>query len=81
MPDYAERVIVMGKGTVLLDAPIRTAYHEVDLLHSTFLTPPQAVQLARELTALDGQDFPLLTPEEVAGCFVPERILELGGVR
>jgi energy-coupling factor transporter ATP-binding protein EcfA2 len=77
MADYAQRVIVMGKGTVLMDAPIRKTFHEVDLLKSTFLTPPQAVLLARELGRSNGKtDFPLLTPEEVAQVFVadPERI-------
>jgi energy-coupling factor transport system ATP-binding protein len=69
MPDYAERVIVMGKGTILLDAPIRTAYHQTELLRSTFLSPPQAVTLAQELARRAGGDFPLLTPEEVAACF------------
>jgi energy-coupling factor transport system ATP-binding protein len=69
MPDYAERVIVMGKGTVLLDAPIREAYHQIDLLRSTYLTPPQAVLLAQQLGRDAGQPFPLLTPQEVAGCF------------
>ena len=66
MPEYAGRVIVMGRGTILLDAPIREAYHRVDVLQSTFLTPPQAVLLARQLGE---EDFPLLTPEEVAACF------------
>jgi energy-coupling factor transport system ATP-binding protein len=70
MPEYAQRVIVMGKGTVLLDAPIRTAYHQVDLLRSTFLSPPQAVLLARHLGEQEGKDLPLLTPREVARCFV-----------
>ena len=69
MPEYAERVIVMGKGTILLDAPIREAYHQTDLLRSTFLTPPQAVLLAQYLGGQDGRDYALLTPEEVAGCF------------
>ena len=67
MPEYAERVIVMGKGTVLLDAPIRRAFHEVDLLRSAYLTPPQAVLLAQALD--DGGDrraCPFLTPHEVA---------------
>lgn len=66
MPDYAERVVVMGKGTLLLDADIRTAYHETDLLRSTFLTAPQAVRLSQEaqLVAKDYQK--LLTPEEIA---------------
>jgi len=68
MPDYAERVIVMGKGTLLLDAPIREAYHQTELLHSTYLTPPQAVLLAQHLGRQTGQELPLLTPEEVASC-------------
>jgi energy-coupling factor transporter ATP-binding protein EcfA2 len=70
MPEYAQRVIVMGKGTILLDAPIRPAYHQVELLRSTFLSPPQAVLLARHLGQQEGLDLPLLTPREVADCFV-----------
>jgi energy-coupling factor transporter ATP-binding protein EcfA2 len=70
MPEYAERVIVMGRGTILLDAPIRDAYHQVELLRSTFLSPPQAVLLAQYLSRQDGGDLKLLTPEEVAACFV-----------
>ena len=70
MPAYAERVVVMGKGTILLDAPIREAYHAVDTLASTYLTPPQAVLLARALEDELRTEFPLLTPEEVAACFV-----------
>lgn len=70
MPEYAERVIIMGKGTILLDAPIRKAFHEVDLLKSTFLTPPQSILLAKELEDLKGMNFPLLTPTEVADVFM-----------
>jgi len=70
MPEYAERVIVMGKGTILLDAPIRQAYHQVELLRSTFLNPPQAVLLARHIGQWQGVDLPLLTPQEVADCLV-----------
>jgi energy-coupling factor transporter ATP-binding protein EcfA2 len=69
MPEYAERVVVMGKGTVLLDAPIREAYHQTALLRSTFLDPPQAVLLAQHLGQHDGHDLRLLTPREVAACF------------
>jgi energy-coupling factor transport system ATP-binding protein len=71
MPDYAERVIVMGKGTILLDAPIREAYHQTELLRSTYLTPPQAVLMAQHLGQQIGPDLPLLTPEEVASCLEP----------
>ena len=73
MPDYTERVIVMGKGTVLLDSSIREAFHQIDLLRSTFLSPPQSVLLARHLGKKLGRDLKLVTPEEVARCFVPHR--------
>ena len=69
MPEYAERAIVMGKGTILLDAPLRQAYHDTQLLQSTYLTPPQAVELAKKLTQLTGDDYPLLTPKELSQCF------------
>ncbi|MDX9851089.1 MAG: energy-coupling factor transporter ATPase [Anaerolineaceae bacterium] len=69
MPDYAERVIVMGKGSILLDAPIRQAYMDTEKLNSTYLTPPQAVLLAKELSQMKDEEFPLLTPSEVANCF------------
>lgn len=69
MPEYAQRVVVMGKGTVLLDADIRSAFHQVELLRSTFLMPPQTVVLAQELCRLVGKNpdaYPFLTPEEFA---------------
>jgi len=74
MPGYAERVIVMGRGTILLDAPIRQAFHDLETLGATYLTPPQAVILAQALARHapgSGADaYPLLTPEEVAACVV-----------
>ena len=69
MPEYAERVVVMGRGTILLDAPLREAYHQTELLRSTFLVPPQAVLLAQELGQMEGGDVRLLTPIELAACF------------
>ncbi|NPV75104.1 MAG: ABC transporter ATP-binding protein [Anaerolineae bacterium] len=66
MPEYAERVIVMGKGTILMDGPIRDVYHQTELLGSTFLTPPQAVLLSQELGKLNGHLCPFLTPEELS---------------
>ncbi len=69
MPDYAERVVVLGQGALLLDAPIREAYHAVEVLAATHIVPPQAVLLARALAEEHHADFPLLTPEEVAACF------------
>lgn len=69
MPDYAERVIVMGKGTILIDGPIRDVYQETEKLNSTFLEPPQAVLLSKELSAMTGKSYPFLTPIELANCF------------
>jgi len=69
MADYAERVIVMGKGRVLIDASIREVYHQKDLLESTYLTPPQAVLLAQSMMDLqfdNKQDFLPIKPQEVA---------------
>jgi energy-coupling factor transport system ATP-binding protein len=65
MPDYAERVVVMGAGNVLLDAPIREAYAAVDVLAKSYLTPPQVVRLYAALT--EGPPVaPPLTPGELA---------------
>ncbi|PZD74109.1 Putative HMP/thiamine import ATP-binding proteinYkoD [Acaryochloris thomasi RCC1774] len=69
MPDYAERAVIMGQGTVLLDTSLREAYHQTEILKSTFLAPPQAVLLAQHLGRLTEKDYPLLTPAEVASCF------------
>lgn len=70
MPDYADRAIVMGKGTILLDAPLRQAYHQTDLLESTYLTPPQSVVLSQQLHKNSDREYPLITPQEFANCFV-----------
>ncbi len=72
MPEYADRAIVMGKGTILLDAPLRDAYHQIDLLESTYLTPPQSVLLSQELDKLNQNSdrySSLITPKEIADCF------------
>ncbi|MFZ4729276.1 MAG: ATP-binding cassette domain-containing protein, partial [Pseudanabaena sp.] len=69
MPDYADRAIVMGKGTILLDAPLRQAYHQTDLLESTYLTPPQSVELSQKLSEICDREYSLITPTEFASCF------------
>jgi energy-coupling factor transporter ATP-binding protein EcfA2 len=68
MPGYAERVVVMGKGITLLDAPIRQAFHETELLQRSFLAPPQIVQFAHWIAASRGMELPVLNPEELASC-------------
>jgi energy-coupling factor transport system ATP-binding protein len=68
MPDYAERVLVMGEGTLLLDAPTREAFHATGVLEATYLMPPQAVRLAQAICPHDSRGCPMLTPEDVASC-------------
>jgi len=68
MPGFAERAVVMGKGTVLLDAPLRQVYHSSKILRQTSLAPPQIVQFAQRIQAAEGVPLPILTPEELAGC-------------
>jgi energy-coupling factor transport system ATP-binding protein len=69
MPGYAQRIIVMGQGTILLDAPIREAYYEIDLLKSTYLTPPQVVLLGKNMSQFWGHNYRVLTPIELTNCF------------
>ncbi|MBC7223294.1 MAG: ATP-binding cassette domain-containing protein [Anaerolineae bacterium] len=66
MPSYAERAVVMGKGDILLDAPLRQAFHAVEVLRCSYLQPPQIVNFARAIAALEGVALPVLTEEELA---------------
>jgi energy-coupling factor transporter ATP-binding protein EcfA2 len=73
MPGYAERVVVMGKGVILLDASIRSAFQEDSVLRSTYLAPPQIVQLAKYIAAREKVVLPVLTNEELAGCITKRK--------
>jgi energy-coupling factor transport system ATP-binding protein len=46
---WADRVVVMGEGEVLADAPPATVFADVDLLSSTRLRPPQIAELGDRL--------------------------------
>jgi len=67
MPGYADRVVLMGKGEILLDAPIRIAFHQNALLQRTYLHPPQIVRFAQHIASREGQHLAILTPEELLG--------------
>jgi len=49
---YAERLIVLCEGQVLLDGPTATVFGQVETLRKSFVVPPVAAQLARELESL-----------------------------
>jgi len=69
MAGYADRAIVMGKGVLLLEAPVRQVFHSFDVLDSTFLVPPQSAQLAHRIGLRKGIEFPAVTPRELAESF------------
>ncbi len=71
MSNYAERVIIMKAGEVILDAFIDEAYHKVELLKSTYLIPPQAVLLTQEMNRNMQSKCSALTPNELIKCFHP----------
>ncbi|WP_221033124.1 ABC transporter ATP-binding protein [Actomonas aquatica] len=67
MPEYARRVLVLGQGQLLLDAPIREAYHAIETLRQTSVDPTQAVALAQ--ASHPGNR--ALSPRELAATFQP----------
>ena len=64
----ADRVIVMDKGSIVMDGTPREIFSRVEELHACRLDVPQATELAYELRK-EGVDLPadILTPEELAG--------------
>jgi energy-coupling factor transport system ATP-binding protein len=58
---YAKRVIVLGKGEVLLDGPAREVLSKTETLDQTFLQPPQITRLGLAL----GMPHPPLTVDEM----------------
>jgi energy-coupling factor transporter ATP-binding protein EcfA2 len=70
---YTQRTLVMGKSKVLLDAPTREVFSHTDILDSTFLEPPPAIQLAQELQRF-GVPTSILTVEELFNALTGEQI-------
>lgn len=66
LPGYAERLLVMGKGRMLLDAPLRDAFYETEKLRQTFLTAPQVIQLAEAIQPDTTPNLRPLTAQELA---------------
>ena len=69
LPGFAERVLVLGQGRVLLDAPLAEAYYQPEVLAATDLRAPQIVELAQVIAAREGQDCRALSVKELADCF------------
>ncbi|MEN6327252.1 MAG: ATP-binding cassette domain-containing protein [Syntrophomonas sp.] len=61
---YARRVIVLCKGRIILDGPVREVLTRMDKLKETHLNPPQITELALALND-DRCSAGVLTPEEL----------------
>lgn len=70
LPGYAERLVAMGEGRLLLDAPLRTAFYETATLRQTFLTPPQLVQFVEAIRPPAAPPVHALTVDEIATAVV-----------
>lgn len=66
LPGYAERLVVMGRGRVLFDGPLREAYHRPDVLADTFLRPPQLVRFLQAVAPPDGAPLRAVSVDELA---------------
>jgi len=75
LPGFAERVLVLGQGRVLLDTPLAEAYYQPEILAATHLKAPQIVELAQAVAAQEGQPCRALTVEELADCFTVKKIV------
>lgn len=69
---YAQRVVVLGQGRILMDGSTRQVFAEPKLLAQTFVKPPQITRLAQ---ALNGYGFPkdVLTVPEMYAAFINVR--------
>ncbi|MBM4465499.1 MAG: ATP-binding cassette domain-containing protein [Chloroflexi bacterium] len=68
---YAQRLIVLCEGQVLLDGPTAEVFTQVEELRKSFVVPPVAAQLAAELAPL-GVPPQVMTMEELYQVLVPQ---------
>ncbi len=68
---YARRLIVFHEGRVLLDGPTAEVFTQAEELKKSFVVPPMATQLARELGSL-GVPLQVMTLEELYQVLVPQ---------
>jgi energy-coupling factor transport system ATP-binding protein len=69
LPGFAERVLVLGQGHLLLDAPLAETYYRPEILAATDLKAPQIIELAQALAERERQECCALTVEELVACF------------
>lgn len=63
---YADRLLLLGGGTVLGEGSLHTMYQRIDLLRATSVTPPQTALLGQYWSHRTGQNLSALTPIQLA---------------
>ena len=66
LPGFAERLIVLGSGKVLVDDALRSALYGTNILRESFLVPPQLVQFAQAISDPRSETVQPITPHELA---------------
>lgn len=69
LPGYVDRVILLGDGKILNDAPLRQVFNDVDVLRKTYLAPPQIVEFVHEIDRMENAQTNAITVEEALGLF------------
>lgn len=67
---YAQRLIVLHEGRVLLDGPTHEVFAQAEELRKSFVVPPVAAQLAQALASL-GMPSHVMTIEELTRALTP----------
>lgn len=65
---YAQRVVVLGQGKVLLDGTTREVFAQPEVLERTFVKPPQITRLAQALSDF-GMSRDILSVDEMVEAF------------
>ncbi len=79
LPGYVDRVVLMGDGTLIADAPLRRVFCDAEKLRETYLSPPQIVEFGRELERLGNAKLNAVTVDETLACFEPAQDGHLAG--
>jgi len=66
LPGYAERLVVMGKGRIMLDGPLRDVFYQTEKLRQTYLTAPQVIQFAEAIQPHTDTSLRPLAAQELA---------------
>jgi energy-coupling factor transporter ATP-binding protein EcfA2 len=64
--EYGQRLLLLGRGTVLGQGSLPVMYQQIDLLRSTSVMPPQTALLVHHWSQRTGQTLSALTPHQLA---------------